>query len=77
MSERNKVRLAFAKAIRFIIDLEDAYSVNDDAKPAKLRPLIEWFNWGIAGPSVISGDGVDPMVPYDDYDLIDPDDEVL
>ncbi|PGH19045.1 hypothetical protein AJ79_00079 [Helicocarpus griseus UAMH5409] len=61
----------------YIVVLEDAYSINDDAKPAKFRPSIDWFNWNIAGPTLIAGDGVDSMMPYDDYKLTDPDDETL
>ncbi|KAK2802116.1 hypothetical protein FQN50_007480 [Emmonsiellopsis sp. PD_5] len=104
MSERDQVRLAFAKAIRefysfrfvhtdphrrnlmwdpenkkcYIIDLEDAYQINDDAKGKKFIPERDFHTWGIAGPEInTSMYGLDPMVPYDLKFIEDPDDETL
>ncbi|KAK2812811.1 hypothetical protein FQN50_001140 [Emmonsiellopsis sp. PD_5] len=104
MSERDQVRLAFAKAIRefyalrfmhndpgrrnlmwdpenkkcYIIDLEDAYQINDDEEPTKFMPELDYRVWEIAGPEInCSSFGLDPMVPYDKKFIKDPDDEML
>lgn len=61
----------------YIIDLEDAYDINDDAKPAQFKPSIDWIDWGLAGPTLITNDGVDPMVPCHQFSLVDPGDEAL
>ncbi|KAK2754214.1 hypothetical protein FQN54_007093 [Arachnomyces sp. PD_36] len=104
MSERNQVRLAFAKAIRefyalrfmhndpdrrnlmwdaenkkcYIIDLEDAYQINDNEEPTKFIPEIQYREWGVAGPEInCSSYGLDPMVPHDGECIEDPGDEIL
>jgi hypothetical protein len=61
----------------YIIDLEDAYHINDDAKPAQFKPSIDWIDWGLEGPTLITDDGVDPMVPCHQFSLVDPGDEAL
>ncbi|EAS35337.2 uncharacterized protein CIMG_00691 [Coccidioides immitis RS] len=104
MSERDQVRLAFAKSIRefyafrfmhndpdrrnlmwdpenkkcYIIDLEDAYQINDDEEPTKFMPEIHYREWGIAGPEInCHMYGLDPMVPHDRKFIKDPDDKTL
>ncbi|PGH03321.1 hypothetical protein AJ79_07399 [Helicocarpus griseus UAMH5409] len=104
MSERDQVRLAFAKSIcefyafRFmhndpdrrnlmwgpenkkcyIIDLEDAYEINDDEEPTKFMPEFHYREWGITGPEInCHMYGLDPMVPHDGKCIEDPDDETL
>ncbi|WEW56525.1 hypothetical protein PRK78_001971 [Emydomyces testavorans] len=67
IDDRDRVRVAFSRAIRYIVDLED---VKTHAS-AKFCPARDWRNWDIAGPVEKV---VDPMVPpYKPY-IIDPDD---
>ncbi|KKZ59858.1 hypothetical protein EMCG_05320 [[Emmonsia] crescens] len=103
MSERDQVRLAFAKSIQefytfrfmhndpdhrnlmwdpenkiYIIDLEDAYQINDDKEPTKFMPELHYREWGIAGPETnCHMYGLDPMVPHDGKCIEDPDNEIL
>lgn len=77
----DKIKLHSANSwsllLSYIIDLEDAYDINNDAEPFKFKPSQHWFRWGLAGKTLIASDGVDPMVPYCDYSIVDPDDEKL
>ncbi|EEP82855.1 predicted protein [Uncinocarpus reesii 1704] len=104
MSERDQVRLAFAKSIRefysfgfehrdearrnliwdrvnqkcYIIDLEDAYQIENPDEYKKFIPELHWRSWQIAGPGKnCSLYGWDPMVPYGQPYIKDPSDEML
>ncbi|PGH07408.1 hypothetical protein AJ80_07993 [Polytolypa hystricis UAMH7299] len=45
----------------YIIDLEDAHQINDDAEPRKFIPETDFHTWGIAGPEInTSMYGLDP-----------------
>ncbi|PGG99163.1 hypothetical protein GX51_06422 [Blastomyces parvus] len=62
----------------YIIDLEDAYEINDDKEPTKFMPALHYREWGIAGPEInCHMYGLDPMVPHDGTYIEDPDDEML
>ncbi|KAK2803492.1 hypothetical protein FQN50_006927 [Emmonsiellopsis sp. PD_5] len=62
----------------YIIDLEDAYEINDADDPEKFCPEFHFRKWGIAGPeSNTSEYGWDPMVPHDRSFQEDPGDEAL
>ncbi|KAK2767508.1 hypothetical protein FQN54_003665 [Arachnomyces sp. PD_36] len=103
ISERDEVRLAFAKAIRefyalgykhddpdrrnliwnpkkkkcYIIDLEDAYHIDDGDQPKRFKPAIDWMDWALASPTYIMSDGIDPMYPWGQFSLVDPGDDAL
>ncbi|KAK2810537.1 hypothetical protein FQN50_002794 [Emmonsiellopsis sp. PD_5] len=104
MSERNQIRLAFARSIRefytfrfmhndparrnlmwdpdnkkcYIIDLEDAYQIDDAKEPTEFMPELHYREWEIAGPEInCHMYGLDPMVPHDDKFIKDPNDETL
>jgi hypothetical protein len=48
----------------YIIDLEDAYHINETDKPRKFTPAFDFYDWGLAGPQIsTSSGGIDPMVP--------------
>ncbi|EER39377.1 conserved hypothetical protein [Histoplasma capsulatum H143] len=104
MSQRDQVRLAFAKTIRefyalkfmhndpdrrnlmwdpekkkrYIIDLEDACQLGDKRAPRRFIPALDFRFWGVAGPGInCNSSGLDPMVPYGNNPLVDPDDATL
>ncbi|EQL34713.1 hypothetical protein BDFG_03425 [Blastomyces dermatitidis ATCC 26199] len=62
----------------YIIDLEDAYQINDDEEPTKFMSELHYREWGIAGPEInCHMYGLDPMVPHDGKCIEGPDDEML
>lgn len=70
--------LTLTVSCSYIIDLEDAYQINDDEEPTKFMPELHYREWGIAGPETnCHMYGLDPMVPHDGKCIDDPDDEIL
>ncbi|KAL2389229.1 hypothetical protein RJ035_002470 [Blastomyces gilchristii] len=62
----------------YIIDLEDAYQINDDEEPTKFMSELHYREWGIAGPEInCHMYGLGPMVPHDGKCIEGPDDEML
>lgn len=62
----------------YIIDLEDAYHINETEKPCKFTLAFDFYHWDLAGPQIsISSGGIDPMAPSVTNSDKDLDEEAL